>query len=106
MTRALVAIDGEHYPPVVRDAIAALPYEVVGAWLAGGSEKLRGDADYGVPVVAELEGGFADAERIVPLLSNRAALSTAGWFEPQGRIGGGPQPWPGPWEAAILTPAR
>ena len=67
MTRALVAIDGEHYPPVVRDAIAALPYEVVGAWLAGGSEKLRGDADYGVPVVAELEGGFADAEVVVDL---------------------------------------
>jgi len=30
MTRALVVIDGEHYPPVVRDAIAGLPYEVVG----------------------------------------------------------------------------
>ena len=36
MTRALVVIDGEHYPPVVRDAIAELPYEVIGAWLAGG----------------------------------------------------------------------
>ena len=36
MTRALVVIDGEHYPPVLRDAIAELPYEVIGAWLAGG----------------------------------------------------------------------
>lgn len=67
MTRALVAIDGEHYPPVVRDAIAGLPYDVIGAWLAGGSEKLRGDADYGVPLVSELEDGFADADVVVDL---------------------------------------
>ena len=32
--RALAVCDGEHYAPVVRDALAALPYEVVGA-LAG-----------------------------------------------------------------------
>jgi cyclic 2,3-diphosphoglycerate synthase len=67
MTRALVVTDGEHYPPVVRDAIAALPYEVLGAWLAGGTEKLRGDADYGVPLLAELEDGFAGAEVVVDL---------------------------------------
>jgi len=67
MTTAVVVIDGEHYPPVVRDAIAELPYEVIGAWLAGGSEKLRGDADYGVPLVSELEDGFADAEVVVDL---------------------------------------
>ncbi len=67
MTRAIVAIDGEHYPPVVRDAIAGLPYDVIGAWLAGGSEKLRGDADYGVPLVSELEDGFADADVVVDL---------------------------------------
>jgi cyclic 2,3-diphosphoglycerate synthase len=67
MTRALVAIDGEHYPPVVRDAIAGLPYEVIGAWLAGGTEKLRGDADYGVPLLAALEDGLADAEVVVDL---------------------------------------
>ena len=29
--RAIVLIDGEHYAPVVRDALAALPYDVVGA---------------------------------------------------------------------------
>ena len=67
MTRAVVVIDGEHYPPVVRDAIAALPYEVIGAWLAGGTEKLRGDADYGVPLVAELEPAFADVDVLVDL---------------------------------------
>ncbi len=65
MTRALVVIDGEHYPPVVRDAIAELPYEVVGAWLAGGTEKLRGDIEYGVPLLDELDDGFADAEVVV-----------------------------------------
>jgi cyclic 2,3-diphosphoglycerate synthetase len=68
MTRAVVVIDGEHYPPVVRDAIAELPYEVVGAWLAGGTEKLRGPVpDYGVPLVSALEDGFADAEVVVDL---------------------------------------
>ncbi|MDX6409874.1 MAG: cyclic 2,3-diphosphoglycerate synthase [Gaiellaceae bacterium] len=67
MTRALVVIDGEHYPPVVRDAIAELPYEVIGAWLAGGTEKLRGHAEYGVPLLAALEDGFSDAEVVIDL---------------------------------------
>jgi cyclic 2,3-diphosphoglycerate synthetase len=67
MTPALVVIDGEHYPLVVRDAIAGLPYDVVGAWLAGGTEKLRGDAEYGVPLLAALDDGFADAEVVVDL---------------------------------------
>jgi cyclic 2,3-diphosphoglycerate synthetase len=67
MTPALVVIDGEHYPPVVRDAIAGLPYDVVGAWLAGGTEKLRGDAEYGVPLLPALDDGFADAEVVVDL---------------------------------------
>jgi cyclic 2,3-diphosphoglycerate synthase len=67
MTPALVVIDGEHYPPVVRDAIAGLPYDVIGAWLAGGTEKLRGDPEYGVPLLAALDDGFADAEVVVDL---------------------------------------
>ncbi len=67
MTRALVVVDGEHYPPVVRDAVAGLPYEVVAAWLAGGTEKLRGEPDYGVPLLPQLEDGFADAEVVVDL---------------------------------------
>jgi cyclic 2,3-diphosphoglycerate synthetase len=65
MTRALVVIDGEHYAPVVRDAIAGLPYDVIGAWFAGGTEKLRGGEEYGVPLLEELEQGFADAEVVV-----------------------------------------
>ena len=67
MTTALVVIDGEHYPPVVRDAIAELPYDVTGAWLAGGTEKLRGATDYGVPLLGSLEEGFGDAQVVVDL---------------------------------------
>jgi cyclic 2,3-diphosphoglycerate synthase len=58
--RALVLIDGEHYAPVVRDALAALPYEVVAALLVGGTEKLRGGEDYGVPLVDSLDAVEAD----------------------------------------------
>ncbi|MGZ4418459.1 MAG: 2,3-diphosphoglycerate synthetase, partial [Gaiellaceae bacterium] len=67
MTRALVVIDGEHYPPVVRDAIAELPYEVIGAWLAGGTEKLRGEIEYGVPLLESLDDAFSDAEVVVDM---------------------------------------
>ena len=67
MKRALVIIDGEHYAPVVRDAIAGLPYEVVGAWLAGGTEKLRGGEEYGVPLLSAFEDGLARAEIVVDL---------------------------------------
>jgi cyclic 2,3-diphosphoglycerate synthetase len=63
--RALVLVDGEHYPPVVRDALAALPYEVVGALLVGGTEKLRGGEDYGVPLVEALDA--VDADLVVDL---------------------------------------
>jgi cyclic 2,3-diphosphoglycerate synthetase len=50
--RALALVDGEHYPPVVRAAIAAAGPEdqVVAALLLGGTEKLRGAPDYGVPL--------------------------------------------------------
>jgi cyclic 2,3-diphosphoglycerate synthetase len=61
--RAVALIDGEHYAPVVRDALRALPYEWVGAIMVGGTEKLRGDADYGVPLV----DGFGDAEAVIDL---------------------------------------
>ena len=61
--RAVALIDGEHYPDVVREALVELPYEWVGAILVGGTEKLRGEADYGVPLVE----GFGDAEAVVDL---------------------------------------
>jgi cyclic 2,3-diphosphoglycerate synthetase len=61
--RAVALIDGEHYAPVVRDALRALPYEWVGAILVGGTEKLREGGDYGVTLV----DGFGDAEVVVDL---------------------------------------
>jgi cyclic 2,3-diphosphoglycerate synthetase len=61
--RAVALIDGEHFPDVVRDALAELPYQWVGAILVGGSEKLRGGGDYGVPLLE----GFGDAELVVDL---------------------------------------
>ena len=60
MTRAVAIIDGEHYAPVVKDALGALRHDVAAVVVAGGTEKLRGDADYGVPVVETLEDALAE----------------------------------------------
>lgn len=67
--RALALIDGEHYPEVVCAAFAEIPYEVVAAVALGGTEKLKGDEDYGVPVYDRLDEGLerADAEVVVDL---------------------------------------
>jgi cyclic 2,3-diphosphoglycerate synthase len=67
--RALALIDGEHYAEVVTDAFGELPYEIVGAIQLGGTEKLKGDEDYGVPLFDRLEDGIAetDAELVVDL---------------------------------------
>jgi cyclic 2,3-diphosphoglycerate synthase len=75
MRRALVVIDGEHYAPVVRDALAELPFEVVGVVFAGGTEKLRGEPEYGVPLVPSLERAVADfAPDVVFDLSDEPVL--------------------------------
>jgi cyclic 2,3-diphosphoglycerate synthetase len=74
--RAVALIDGEHYAPVVRDALAELPYEWEGAILVGGTEKLRDGADYGVPLVP----GFGDAEIVVDL-SDEPVLGPRERFE-------------------------
>ncbi|MDX6485317.1 MAG: cyclic 2,3-diphosphoglycerate synthase [Gaiellaceae bacterium] len=54
--RALAIVDGEHYPDVVRAALAELPYDFVAVMLVGGTEKLRGAPDYGVPIVDDVGG--------------------------------------------------
>jgi cyclic 2,3-diphosphoglycerate synthetase len=54
--RAVALVDGEHSPAVVREALAELPYDWVGAILVGGSEKLRGTPDYGVPLLDDFGG--------------------------------------------------
>jgi cyclic 2,3-diphosphoglycerate synthetase len=52
---ALFLIDGEHYPPVVLDAMQSvqesLGAEGVAAAFLGGTEKLKAGTDYGVPLV-------------------------------------------------------
>ncbi|HEY6016925.1 MAG TPA: hypothetical protein VIU16_09080 [Gaiellaceae bacterium] len=72
--RALALIDGEHYAPVVRDALAELPYEFVGALMLGGTEKLRGGEDYGVPLVSSIVEAAPD---VVVDLSDEPVLSPA-----------------------------
>jgi cyclic 2,3-diphosphoglycerate synthase len=79
--RAVAIVDGEHYPDVVRDALAELPYDFVGVMLVGGTEKLRGVPDYGVPLVTEP----GDAEIAVdlsdePVLDPRTRLHLASRF--------------------------
>ena len=53
--RVLFLIDGEHYPPVVLDAMRSvresLDAEGVAAAFLGGTEKLKEGTDYGVPLV-------------------------------------------------------
>jgi len=75
--RAIAVIDGEHYPPVVRDALAVLPYEFVGALLIGGTEKLRGGEGYGVPLVSSLDEIAAD---VVVDLSDEPVMPPAERF--------------------------
>jgi cyclic 2,3-diphosphoglycerate synthase len=62
---AIALIDGEHHGDVVRDALAELPFEFVGAILLGGTEKLRGGEDYGVRLLESLDD--AEAEAVVDL---------------------------------------
>jgi cyclic 2,3-diphosphoglycerate synthetase len=73
--RAVAIVDGEHYAPVVRDALRELPYDVVAAVLVGGTEKLRGGEDYGVPLAEGLEEAVAAHEPDVVLdLSDEPVL--------------------------------
>jgi cyclic 2,3-diphosphoglycerate synthetase len=57
--RALFLIDGEHYPPVVIDAMQtvhqSLRAEGVAAAFLGGTEKIREGSDYGVPLVEDTD---------------------------------------------------
>lgn len=77
---ALALIDGEHYPPVVRDALQALPYEFACCVNMGGGEKLRspgelGEALYGVPLAASIEQGIETySPEIVVDLSDEPVL--------------------------------
>lgn len=85
--RALALVDGEHYPPVVRDALAALPYEVVAAVLVGGTEKLRGGEEYGVPLAPDVEGAIsAHRPEVVLDLSDEPVLGPVERFALASRV--------------------
>ncbi|MCA1832037.1 MAG: 2,3-diphosphoglycerate synthetase [Actinomycetota bacterium] len=75
MTRCIVLLDGEHYPPVLRAALARAhehDYEVVGAVFAGGYEKLTGNFDVGIPVVsAERPSGWHEQRGALELAISR-----------------------------------
>jgi cyclic 2,3-diphosphoglycerate synthetase len=74
VTRALAIIDGEHYLSTVTDALEELPYEFVAAYLVGGSEKLRGGEDYGVPLVDSLAAALEHDPEVVVDLSDEPVL--------------------------------
>ena len=85
--RAVAVIDGEHYAPVVRDALVELPYDIVGCVLVGGTEKLRGAEDYGVPLIASLEEAVAELSPDVVLdLSDEPVLGPPARFRLAARV--------------------
>jgi cyclic 2,3-diphosphoglycerate synthetase len=74
VTRALAIIDGEHYVSTVKDALDELPFEFVAAHLVGGTEKLRGGEEYGVPLVDSLASALVHAPEVVVDLSDEPVL--------------------------------
>jgi cyclic 2,3-diphosphoglycerate synthetase len=97
MSRALAVVDGEHYAPVVRDALAALPYDVVGAWLAGGTEKLREGEGYGVPLVDDLDAALGELRPdVVVDLSDEPVLGPVERFRLASRVLARGIPYEGP----------
>jgi cyclic 2,3-diphosphoglycerate synthase len=85
--RALAIVDGEHYAPVVRDALAVLPYDFVAAVLVGGHEKLRGGDEYGVPLVSDVESGIATLRPdVVVDLSDEPVLGPVARFSLASRV--------------------
>ena len=86
-SRALALIDGEHYAPVVRDALARLEHDVVAALMVGGTEKLLGGDDYGVPLVHSLEAAVAEyGPDVVFDLSDEPVLGPAARFRLASRV--------------------
>jgi cyclic 2,3-diphosphoglycerate synthetase len=95
--KALAVIDGEHYAPVVRDALAELPYDFAAAYVAGGTEKLRGDDDYGVPVLDDLDAALAEYEPgVVVDLSDEPVLGPRERFRLASRVLARGLPYVGP----------
>jgi cyclic 2,3-diphosphoglycerate synthetase len=62
MKKALAIVDGEHYVSTVRAALDELAYDFVAVHVVGGTEKLRGGEDYGLPVAVSVEAGIESFE--------------------------------------------
>jgi cyclic 2,3-diphosphoglycerate synthetase len=88
--RALAIVDGEHYPPVVRDALMELPYQFVAAVLVGGTEKIRGEGggeEYGVPLVEDIDAAIESYRpEIVLDLSDEPVLGPVERFALASRV--------------------
>ncbi len=94
--RALALIDGEHYAPVVRAALEELPYTFVAAHLVGGTEKLRDNDDYGVPLAATLERALDEHRpEVVVDLSDEPVLGPVERFSVASRVLGRGLPYVG-----------
>ena len=85
--RALALLDGEHYAPVVKATLEELPYEFVAAHVVGGTEKLRGDADYGVGVASDLDAALVEYRpELVVDLSDEPVLGPRERFRLASRV--------------------
>jgi cyclic 2,3-diphosphoglycerate synthetase len=85
--RAVAIVDGEHYAPVVRDALVELPYEFVAAVRVGGAEKLHGGEEYGVPLAADMTSAIAEYRpEIVVDLSDEPVLGPVERFALASRV--------------------
>jgi len=97
MRRAVAIVDGEHYPPVVRHALEELDDLVVAAVLVGGTEKLRGGEDYGVPLEPSVESAVLEhAPEVVIDLSDEPVLSPPERLALAGRVLALGLPYEGP----------
>jgi len=84
---AVAIVDGEHYPPVVRDALQNLPYDFLAVHLIGGTEKLRGGEDYGVPRAQDLDEALVELEpEVVVDLSDEPVLGPRERFRTASRV--------------------
>jgi cyclic 2,3-diphosphoglycerate synthetase len=71
----------------VRAALDELPYDFVAAHVVGGAEKLRGDADYGVAVVEDLDAAIAEHKpALVVDLSDEPVLGPKERFRLASRV--------------------
>ena len=109
MRRVVAIIDGEHYPPVVRDALAELDDVVVAAVLVGGTEKLRDDvAGYGVALEPTVEEAIERHQPDAVLdLSDEPVLGPRERFALAGRVLALGLPYEGPdfrFEPPAMTP--